>query len=175
MSITNSQSLLKLVPTESAMPSNHLILCRPFLLPPSIFPSISVFSDELALCIRRPKYWSFSLSISLSRISWLSAVLGVLWPVAASLPMPASAFTWLSSLCVSVFAPSHGRLLSVCLCLCIFTWLSCLCVSVSVPSHDRLPSVFLSLCLHLTVLQVHESLESPLPRMTSSWKNWLPL
>ena len=49
---------------ESVMPSNHLILCRPLLLLPSIFPSIRVFSNELALCIRRPKYWSFSFSIS---------------------------------------------------------------------------------------------------------------
>ena len=60
LSITNSQSLLKLM----VMPSNHLILCRPLLLPPSIFPSIRVFENELALCIRWPKYWSFSLRIS---------------------------------------------------------------------------------------------------------------
>ena len=49
---------------ESVMPSNHLILCRPFLLPPSIFPSIRVFSNESVLCVRLPKYWSFSFSIS---------------------------------------------------------------------------------------------------------------
>ena len=66
LSITNSQSLLKLMSIESVMPSNHLILCRPLLLPPSIFPSIRVFSNELVLCIRWPKYWSFSFSISLS-------------------------------------------------------------------------------------------------------------
>ena len=64
LSITNSQSLLKLMSTESVMPSNHLILCRPFLLLPLIFPSIRVFSNESALCIRWPKYWSFSFSIS---------------------------------------------------------------------------------------------------------------
>ena len=64
MSITNSRSLLKLMSIESVMPSNHLILCRPFLLLPSIFPSIRVFSSELAFCIRWPKYWSFSFSIS---------------------------------------------------------------------------------------------------------------
>ena len=57
-------SLLKLMSTESAMPSNHLILCRPLLLPPSIFPSIRVFSNESVLLIRWPKYWSFSFSIS---------------------------------------------------------------------------------------------------------------
>ena len=61
---TNSQSLLKLMSIESVMPSNHLILCRPLLLPPSIFPSIRVFSNELVLHIRYPKYWSFTLSIS---------------------------------------------------------------------------------------------------------------
>ena len=64
MSITNSQSLPKLMSIESVMPSNHLILCRPLLLPPSIFPSIRVFSNESALCIRWPKYWSFSFNIS---------------------------------------------------------------------------------------------------------------
>ena len=57
-------SLLKLVYIELVMPSNHLILCRPLLLPPSIFPSIRVFSDELVLRISWPKYWSFSFSIS---------------------------------------------------------------------------------------------------------------
>ena len=62
--ITNSQSLLKLMPIESVMPSNHLILCHPLLLLPSIFPSIRVFSNELVLRIRWPKYWSFSFSIS---------------------------------------------------------------------------------------------------------------
>ena len=63
LSITNSQSLLKLMSIKSVMPSNHLILCRPILLPPSIFPSIRVFSNESVLCIRCPKYWSFSFSI----------------------------------------------------------------------------------------------------------------
>ena len=64
LSITNSWSLLKLLSIESVMPSNHLILCRPVLLPPSILPSIRVFSTESALCIRWPKYWSFSISPS---------------------------------------------------------------------------------------------------------------
>ena len=80
LSITNSQSLLKLMSIESVMPSNHLILYRPLLLPPSIFPSIRVFSKKSVLHIRWPKYWSFSFSISPSneysglisfRMDWL--------------------------------------------------------------------------------------------------------
>ena len=89
LSITNSWSLPKLMSTESVMPSNHLILCRPLLLLPSIFPSISIFSNESVLCIRWPKYWSFSFSISPSneysglisfRMDWLDllAVQGTL-------------------------------------------------------------------------------------------------
>ena len=79
LSITNPQSLLKLMSIESVMPSNHLILCHP-LLPPSIFHSIRVFSNESVLHIKWPKYWSFSFSISPSneysglisfRIDWL--------------------------------------------------------------------------------------------------------
>ena len=79
LSITNSQSLLKLMSIEWVMPSNHLILCHPLLLPPSIF-FIRVFSNELVLCIRWPKYWSFSFNISPSneyselisfRMDWL--------------------------------------------------------------------------------------------------------
>ena len=66
LSITNSQGLLKLMSIESVMPSNNLILCHPLLLLPSMFPSIRVFSDESALCIRWPKYWSISFSISTS-------------------------------------------------------------------------------------------------------------
>ena len=64
LSITNSRSLLKLMSIESVMPSNHLILCCPLPLPPSIFPSIKVFSSGSVLHIRRPKYWNFSFSIS---------------------------------------------------------------------------------------------------------------
>ena len=89
LSSTISWSLLKLMSIESVMPSNHLILWHPLLLPPSIFPSIWVFSNESALHIRRPKYWSFSFSISSSneysgfipfRIDWfdLLAVQGTL-------------------------------------------------------------------------------------------------
>ena len=87
--ITNSRSLLKLMSIESVMPSTHLILCRPLLLPPSIFPSIRVFSNESALCIRWPKYWCFSFNTSPSnehsglislRMDWLDllAVQGTL-------------------------------------------------------------------------------------------------
>ena len=89
LSITNSRSLPKPISIQSVMPSNHLTLCRPLLLLPSIFPSISVFSNESALCIRWPKYWSFSFNISPSnehsrlisfRMDWLDrfAVQGTL-------------------------------------------------------------------------------------------------
>ena len=67
LSFLNSQSLLKLMSIESIMASNHLIFCFPFLLPPSIFPSIRVFSNESLLHMRWPKYWSFSFSISPSK------------------------------------------------------------------------------------------------------------
>ena len=89
LSITNSQSSPKLMSIESVMTFNHLILCHPFLLLPSIFPSIKVFSNESALCMRWPKYWSFSFNISpskehsgviSSRMDWLDflAVQGTL-------------------------------------------------------------------------------------------------
>ena len=80
LSITNSRSLLKLMPIKSVMPSNHLILCHPLLFLPSICPSIRVFSSELIFQIRWPKYWNFSFSISPSseysglisfRMEWL--------------------------------------------------------------------------------------------------------
>ena len=89
LSITNSQRLLKLMSIELVMPSNHLILCRPLILLPSIFPSIRVFSNDSSLCITWPKYWSFGFSISPSnehpglisfRMNWLDllAVQGTL-------------------------------------------------------------------------------------------------
>ena len=84
LSITNSRSLLKLVSIESVMPSNHFILCHPLLLPPSIFPSIRVFSNESALRIKWPKYWSFSFNeysgLISFRMDWLDllAVQGTL-------------------------------------------------------------------------------------------------
>ena len=64
LSITNSRSLLRLMSIESVMPSSHLILCRLLLLPPSMFPSVSVFSSETLLCITWPKDWTFSFSIT---------------------------------------------------------------------------------------------------------------
>ena len=87
--ITNSWSLLKLMSIESVMPSNHLILCHPLLLLPSVFPSIRVFSNDSVVCIRWPKYWSFSFNITPSheysglisfRMDWLDllAVQGIL-------------------------------------------------------------------------------------------------
>ena len=81
LSVTNSRRLLKLMSIESVMPSNHLVLCHPLLLLPSILPNIRVFSNESALCIRWPKYWGFSFSISPSnqysgliscRINWFN-------------------------------------------------------------------------------------------------------
>ena len=83
----NSWSIHKLMPIQSVMPSNHLVLCLPFLLPPLIFPNIRVFSNESVICIRWPKYWSFSFSISPSneylglisfRMVWLD-LLAVQW------------------------------------------------------------------------------------------------
>ena len=89
LSITNSWNIIKLMSIESVMPSNHLILCRPLPLSPSVFPSIRIFSNKLVLRIRWPKYWSFSCSISPSneysglisfRVDWLDflAVQGTL-------------------------------------------------------------------------------------------------
>ena len=97
LSITNSQSLLKLMSIELVMPSNHPILCHPLFLLPSIFPSIRVFSNESALCIRWPKYWSFSFNISPSnehsglisfRMDWLDLL--VVRGTLKSLPQPNS-------------------------------------------------------------------------------------
>ena len=107
LSITNSQSLLKLVSIAWVMPSNHLIFCCPLLLPPSIFPSIRVFSNELVLRIRWPKYWSFSFNISSSnehsrlvsfRMDWLDllAVQGTLKSLLQHHSLKASIF-WFST------------------------------------------------------------------------------
>ena len=98
LSFTVSRSLVKLMAIESVMPSNHLILCHSLLLPPTIFPSIRVFSNESALCIRWPKYWNFSLSISPSneysglisfRINWF-ALFAVQGPIKSLLPQHSS-------------------------------------------------------------------------------------
>ena len=93
LSIPNSRSLLKLMSIESVMPSNHLILCRPLLLPPSIFPSIRVFSNESALRIRWSKDWSFRFNISPSnehpglisfRMDWLELETTLILPYLCS-------------------------------------------------------------------------------------------
>ena len=114
LSINNSQSLLKLMSIESVMPSNHLILFRPLLLPPSIFPRTRVFSSELVLWIGCPKYWSFSFSISPSneysglisfRIDWFD-----LLAVQKSLePYPTPVFKSINSLVLnfSLWSNSH--------------------------------------------------------------------
>ena len=107
--ITNSRSLLKLMPIESVMPSSHLILCLPLLLLPLIPPSIRVFSNESTLCMRWPKYWSFSFSISPSneypglicfRMDWLDllAVQGTLKSLLQNHSSKASIFYALSFL-----------------------------------------------------------------------------
>ena len=114
LSITSSQSLPKLMSIESVMPSNHLILCRPFLLLPSIFPSIRVFSNESGLPIRWPKYWSFSFNISPSnehlglisfRMDWLDllAVQGTLKSLLQHHSSKASVLQLLSFL----YSPTH--------------------------------------------------------------------
>ena len=99
---TISWSLLKFMSLESVMPSNHLILCHPLLLLPSIFPSIRAFSIEWALCIRWPKYWSFSISLSNEysglisfRMGWFDplAVQGTLPPIKVSNSLVFSIFT----------------------------------------------------------------------------------
>ena len=110
LSTTSSQSLPKLMPIESAMPSNHLILCRPLVLLPSIFPSIRVFSNESTLVIRWPKYWSFSFNISLSNehpglislrwTSWISCS-----PRESQESSPASQFKRVNSLLSFLYGP----------------------------------------------------------------------
>ena len=116
LSITNSWSLLKLMSIESVMPSNYLILCRPLLLPPSNFPSISVFSNESALCIRWPKYWSFSFNISPSnehsglisfRMDWLDllAVQGTPKSLLQNHSLKASILCWSAFFMVQVSHP----------------------------------------------------------------------
>ena len=110
LSFTISQSLLRLTPTESEMPSNHLIFCHPLLLLSSIFPRIRVLSNELVLCIRWPKYWSFSFSTSPSstysglisfRMDWLDLL-------AVQESSPAPQFESINSSAFSLFCdPIH--------------------------------------------------------------------
>ena len=116
LSITHSRSLLRLLSIKSVMPSNHLILCRPLLLLPSIFPSIRVFSNESVLHIRWPKYWSFSFSISPSneysglisfRMDWLDllAVQGTLKSLLQHHSSKASIFQCSACLIVQISRP----------------------------------------------------------------------
>ena len=116
LSFTISQSLLKLMSIESVMPSNHLILCHPLFLLPSIFPSITVFSNDLALCIRWPKYWSLSFNISPSneysgfvsfRIDWFHhlAVQGTLKSLLQHRSSKSS-FLWCSAFFMVQFSTS---------------------------------------------------------------------
>ena len=113
--ITNSQSLFKLTSTELVMPSNHLILCLPLLLLPSVFPSIRVFSNESVLQIRWPKYWSFSFSISPSnehpglisfRMDWLH-LLAVQWTLKSLLKHHSSKASILWYLAFFIVQLSH--------------------------------------------------------------------
>ena len=117
LSITNSHSLLKLMSIESVMPSNHLILGHSLLLLPSIFPSIRIFPNESALCIRWPKYWSFSFSISPSneysglisfRMDWLDllAVQGILKSLLQHYSSKAS-ILWRSAFCIVQLSHSY--------------------------------------------------------------------
>ena len=106
LSFTNSWSLLKLMLIESVMPFSHLILCRPLLLVPSIFPSIKVFSNESVLHIRWPNYWSFSFSISPSheysgRISFRMDLLDLLAVQGTLKSLPTPQFKSISSLVLS--------------------------------------------------------------------------
>ena len=135
LSITNSQSLPKLMSIESVMPSNHLILCCPLLLPPSIFPSIRIFSNESVLRIRWSKYWSFSFSISPSneysglisfRMDWLSPCS----PRDSQESSPTPQFRSINSLILSFIVQlSHqfGQLLYINLLLLICIWAILLC------------------------------------------------
>ena len=114
LSITSSQSLFKLMAIEPVMPSSHLILCRPLLLLPPISPSIRVFSNESTLCMRWPKYWSFSFSISPSK-EHPGLISGML-------NSPATVLLWISSF-VSVkicFLYLVGGV-CVCVCVCVYT------------------------------------------------------
>ena len=115
LSITNSRSLLKLMSIESVMPSNHLTLCCPLLLLPSIFSSIRVFSNESVLCIRWPNYWSFSFSISPSneysglisfRMDWLD-LLAVQVTMKSLLQHPSSKASILQ--CSAFFIVQHSH------------------------------------------------------------------
>ena len=120
LSITNSRSLPKFTSIESVMPSNHLILCHPLLLLPSIFPKIRVFSSESALCIRWSKYWSFSFNITPSnehpglisfRMDWLDllAVHGTLKSLLQHHSSKTSSLQHLAFFVVQLSHPIHDH------------------------------------------------------------------
>ena len=117
--IPSSQSLLKLLSIESVMPSNHLILCHPLLLPPSFFPSIRVLSNESVLPIRWPKYWSFSFSIS---------------PYNEHSGLISFRVDWLDLLAVQ---GTLNGLPQKTLPLCLTVKLKCLCLGLCLPVDDR--------------------------------------
>ena len=140
MSITNSWSLLKLMSVELVMPSNHLVLCRPLHLLPSIFPSISIFSNESVLHIWLPKYWSFSFGISPSseysglisfRMDWLDllAVQGTLKSLLQHHRSKASVSSALSPFLLPPFVSSLCPLSSLFLENCIYLLKHCSSVS----------------------------------------------
>ena len=112
LSISNSRSLLKLMSIKLVMPSNHLILCRPLLLLPSIFPSIRVFSNESVLGIRWPKYWTFSFSISPSNeyselISFRTDWVDLLKSKGGQVSSPTSQFKSINSLVLNfLYSPT---------------------------------------------------------------------
>ena len=146
VSITNSRSLLKLMSIESVMPFNHLVLCHPLLLRPSVFPGIRVFSNESALCITWPKYWSFSFSISPSneysgliffRIDWLDllAVQGALKRLLQRHSSKAwCLWIWISNFKHSV-ATWHQRLLKCTAWLCVLICVVIIQVCSDVKTH----------------------------------------
>ena len=156
-SITNSQSLLKFMFIESVIPSNHLILCQPLLLLPSISPSIRVLSNELALSIKWPKYWSFNFSISPSneysglisfRIAWFDhfAVQGTLKSLLQHHSSKASVLQCSAFFMVQLSHPSMTAAKTTALTLWTFVAKLCLCFFISCLGLSKVffqgPSVF---------------------------------
>ena len=195
LSITNSRSLFKLMSIKSVMQSNHLIFCHPHLLPPSILPSIRVFSNESVLCIKRPRYWSFSFTISPSnectglisfRINWLDhlAVQGTLKSLSPTTIQNHQLF----SVQLSLWSNSH-----------IHTWLlekpqlwldgplSTNSLLFNIPS--KLVIAFLPRSKHLLISWLQKSSEVPLehkkmksvsvsivyPSICMKWWDWMPV
>ena len=145
LSITNTRSLLKLKSIKLVMPSNHLILCCPLLLLPSVFPSIRVFSNEPVLCIKWPKYWSFSCSISTSneysglissRIDWLDllAVQVTLKSLLQHQSSKASIDQFINYLTLQSIQFNHVRLFAT-------PWTTARQFSLSITSSQNLPKL----------------------------------